>query len=300
MRQIGSLPRQDHAQVFGDYLVSIGIPNSVEQSNSAWDIWVEHDDHLDRARLELQQFLATPDDPKYRHASLQASAIRSRDQRHQKRLRQNFIDVRTSFSRAGQRLPPLTLILVILCLVVGALTWFGNDPRLLQYLWISSIPDPDTPWAGLIQFRHGQLWRLITPIFVHYGPMHLIFNLLWLLDLGAIIERKRGALFLAAVVLASAIPSNLAQYLATGSGFGGMSGVVYTLFGYVWMKSRLEPHEGLHIQDTTVLIMIAWLFICMTGWVGPIANTAHVVGLLVGLALGVARPTLRRLRRYTR
>ena len=30
--------------------------------------------------------------------------------------------------------------------------------------------------------------------------------------------------------------------------------------------------------------MMAWLFICMTGFMGPIANAAHVIGLVVGAA----------------
>ena len=36
------------------------------------------------------------------------------------------------------------------------------------------------------------------------------------------------------------------------------------------------------------MIMIAWLFLCMTGLVGPVANTAHVVGLVVGAAIAYA------------
>lgn len=65
-----------------------------------------------------------------------------------------------------------------------------------------------------------------------------------------------------------------------------MSGVVYALFGYVWMKGRYQPHLGMGVRQQTVLVMLGWLVLCMTGWVGPIGNAAHVMGLIVGMAFG--------------
>jgi GlpG protein len=84
------------------------------------------------------------------------------------------------------------------------------------------------------------------------------------------------------------IPSNLAQYMMAGPWFGGMSGVVYGLFGYVWMKGKYSPHEGMALHPQTVFYMIAWFVLCFTGWVGSIANSAHAVGLLMGMAFGIA------------
>jgi len=77
--------------------------------------------------------------------------------------------------------------------------------------------------------------------------------------------------------------------------FGGMSGVLYGLFGYAWMKSRFEPGLGLWVDQGTVVILIAWFFLCMTGLVGPIANAAHAGGLVSGLVIGVAPTLWRRL-----
>ena len=67
--------------------------------------------------------------------------------------------------------------------------------------------------------------------------------------------------------------------------FGGMSGVVYGLFGYVWIKSTFCPEPGFATSQGTVIILLGWLFLCMTGAIGPIANIAHVVGLVVGMAV---------------
>ena len=152
----------------------------------------------------------------------------------------------------------------------------------------ASLTIPFYRFSDLTEIRHGQVWRLISPILIHFGIMHILFNVLMLRDLGSLIEVRRGMLLMGALVLVSAIVSNLAQYWWSGPGFGGLSGVVYALFGYAWMQSRLFPQRNIQIHPDTVFIMLAWLVLCMTGWVGDIANTAHVVGLLVGMAIGAA------------
>ncbi|HEV8293260.1 MAG TPA: rhomboid family intramembrane serine protease, partial [Tepidisphaeraceae bacterium] len=114
-------------------------------------------------------------------------------------------------------------------------------------------------------------------------------------DLGFMIEQQKGAWWLAILVLVTGIPSNLAQYVMAGPWFGGMSGVVYGLFGYVWMKGKFSPHEGIALHPHTVFYMIAWFVVCFTGLVGAIANTAHAVGLIIGMAFGIAGYLRRRI-----
>jgi GlpG protein len=124
--------------------------------------------------------------------------------------------------------------------------------------------------------------------------------------LGSRIEERRGWWRLLLLVLICAVPSNLAQYYLgnmTVDGdhlafyfsprFGGMSGVVYGLFGYVWMKSVFEPDVGLSIQPSTVFYLMAWFFLCMSSEFQKatgtsVANMAHGVGLLCGVGVGVA------------
>jgi GlpG protein len=76
-----------------------------------------------------------------------------------------------------------------------------------------------------------------------------------------------------------------------------MSGVNYALFGYIWIKQRYEPYLGLGISDQSSLILIVWLFLCMTGWVGPVANAGHVGGLLAGVAVAGLPVLFKRMRR---
>src|SRR5262249_15911482 len=145
----------------------------------------------------------------------------------------------------------------------------------------------------------GEVWRLVTPIFMHFGLqgipiIHLLFNMGWLVALGTMIELRRDSLTLALVVLVTAIVSNLAEYaymdryLEKYYVFGGMSGVVYGLFGYIWMKSLYEPEQGMILHPNSVSIMLIWLVLCMTGILGPVANAAHVAGLIAGIILGVS------------
>jgi GlpG protein len=110
--------------------------------------------------------------------------------------------------------------------------------------------------------------------------------MMWLYDLGGMVEARQGRLRLGLIVLVIAVLSNLGQYWMAGPIFGGMSGVVYGLLGYVWMRGKFDPASGLFLHQTTVLMMLIWFFVCLFGWVGRVANTAHAVGLVVGMAWG--------------
>ena len=140
---------------------------------------------------------------------------------------------------------------------------------------------------SLPEIRGGEIWRLFTPMFIHFGPIHLICNMLWLRDLGSMVEGRQSSLHLAILTLVIAACSNVAQFYIGGApNFGGMSGVVYGLLGYVWMRGKFDPGSGLFLHPSTVIMMIIWFFACYTGLLGPIANTAHAVGLVMGMAWG--------------
>ncbi|HEV2294335.1 MAG TPA: rhomboid family intramembrane serine protease [Tepidisphaeraceae bacterium] len=309
MRLIGSIPTETDAKRFGDYLLAAGMRNSVEEGASGWAVWVEHDDHLEAAKAELETFRANPGDAKYNGVARKAEKIRSAEDKRQERLRKRYHDVRTSWGSTRQWAQPVTIGLILLSLLAAAATAVGESVTgpAMNALRIQSVQFVEegehivgvrAPVQPLHDVRRGQVWRLITPIFLHFGPIHLIFNMFWLFDLGGQIERARGSLFLAALVLAGAIVPNLAEYFWSGPLFGGMSGVVYALFGYVWIKGKYEPHLNMGVSQQTVLIMMVWLVICMIGVMGQnIANAAHLIGLMVGVAMAYGPIELRRMRR---
>jgi GlpG protein len=65
-----------------------------------------------------------------------------------------------------------------------------------------------------------------------------------------------------------------------------MSGVIYGLLGYVWLRGKFDPASGLFLHPSTVTMMIIWFFACFTRWLGPIGNWAHAAGLVMGMAWG--------------
>ncbi|MCF7981338.1 MAG: rhomboid family intramembrane serine protease [Pseudomonadales bacterium] len=133
----------------------------------------------------------------------------------------------------------------------------------------------------------GEVWRLITPIFLHFNLMHLVFNMLMLWVFGVKIELRGERLLLLSLVVGSAIFSNVAQYYVSGSGFGGMSGVVYAILAYCWLWDRLQPTRAYGFPAALMGLMMFWLALGYTDllhWAGfgSMANTAHLSGLVFG------------------
>mgnify|MGYP001030040235 CR=1 FL=1 len=132
----------------------------------------------------------------------------------------------------------------------------------------------------------------MTPAFLHFGWLHIVFNCLWLWELGSRVERVLGHFNLAMLFLVIAVLANGAQYVHTGpSLFGGMSGVVYGLLGFAWVAPLLQPAWRIQPSRPIMLLMVGWLVICMLGVIEAlggvaVANAAHLGGLLSGAALG--------------
>ncbi len=128
------------------------------------------------------------------------------------------------------------------------------------------------------------------PIFLHGGFLHLFFNMWWMKDLGAPIERAHSSRYLALLVLVIALLSNATGYAFIGPNFVGMSGVVYGLFGFLWMRGRFDPAGPLQMDPgltAMLLVFFALGFFADEAGLGfKIANSVHAGGLLSGAAAG--------------
>ena len=131
-----------------------------------------------------------------------------------------------------------------------------------------------------------QIWRYVTPIFIHFNALHILFNMSWLRTLGNAIEFVRGTRRFLGLVLFVAVVSNVAQFIWSGPAFGGMSGVDFGLIGYIWMKGKTQPQYGLALPQQQVVMSMLWMLLCIGGAFGPIANAAHVGGFLAGIVIG--------------
>jgi Cytoplasmic N-terminal domain of rhomboid serine protease len=127
MRLLTTLPDERSARRFEQFLLALPLPCSLEQTPNGWNLWIEREDDLDRARTELLQFQADPANPRYAAAAPQARALQKQQQEREQRLRENYIDYRTSSTPGlAQSFPVATYILIALCLLFAALTQLGS------------------------------------------------------------------------------------------------------------------------------------------------------------------------------
>ncbi|MBA1196154.1 rhomboid family intramembrane serine protease [Pseudomonas plecoglossicida] len=197
----------------------------------------------------------------------------------------------------------VTAGVLLLCVVVAAITGLGDNLSTLswftfldfrvqgEYLYFNSLAQ------GL---SDGQWWRLVSPMLLHFGFLHLAMNGMWYWELGKRIELRQGPWLLLLLTLLFSLISNLAQHLVGGpSLFGGLSGVLYGLLGYVWLYQWLAPNPHYRLPKGVLVMMLIWLVVCLTGVVGQlgfgqIANAAHVGGLLIGCLTGLLGGALAR------
>ena len=138
----------------------------------------------------------------------------------------------------------------------------------------------------------NEWWRLITPMFIHFSPTHLIFNSLWIYILGREIEQLDGKIIFIILILFTSISSNYLQYSFSGpSLFGGLSGVVYGLLGYCFVSETFLRISKFSFPPAIYIFMFVWLLIGFTGFLdllgfGKLANFAHLGGLLSGILSG--------------
>ncbi len=297
MRPIGRLQDEATARRFGGFLHDRGIDNQVDPTlHGDWEVWILDDDNLESSRALFEQFRRDPKDPMFSNGS-HAAARRKQDEASPVPRRARLVNAGTFFYVSPVPLGLLSLALIAVSIAVTLLTKFGEHNQLTQLLSISRFPTAighQIHWDRLLpEVRHGEIWRLFTPMFLHFNVLHILFNMLWLRDLGSMIEARKSPWFLLLLTLVLAGTSNVGQYLWDGPHFGGMSGVVYGLLGYIWMQGKFNPASRLALHPQTVTFMIVWFFVCLAGLMGPIANTAHGVGLVVGVAWGFVDARLR-------
>jgi membrane associated rhomboid family serine protease len=134
-------------------------------------------------------------------------------------------------------------------------------------------------------------WRLVTTSLPHGGLLHLFFNLYWLIQFGRKLEGRYGPAAMAGIICLTSAASIGAEWAFFHGGVG-LSGVVYGLFGMLWMLSRLDDRElSGSMPKETVRLMVGWFFVCIVlTWanIWNIANVAHGVGCGIGVLLGQA------------
>jgi len=133
----------------------------------------------------------------------------------------------------------------------------------------------------------GEIWRLVTPIFLHSGFSHVLFNSFSLVLFGPALERLLGRFRFTWVYLATGVSANLATLLIEPVTYIhlGASGAIFGLFGmYI---SLIVFRKHLLSKDNRQLITtIAVISIIMTFLQPNINIISHLFGFLSGFLIG--------------
>tara|TARA_B100000780_G_scaffold275731_2_gene242941 strand:+ start:761 stop:1624 length:864 start_codon:yes stop_codon:yes gene_type:complete len=275
-----------YADSLASYLKSQRIPVQVHHvpEEDQYVLVLDNDNDHARAMEICQTFIKAPNDPKYQQAAWQHSERTDVpvEQAPGNSMRRWLVSLRRS---------PVTGVILILCTLIFGASLVGLFQPIAAALMIM-------PLGNLLQ--NHEWWRLLGPAFIHFSVLHFIFNLLWWSMLGSQVERKFGSSFIIILFVVTALVSNLAQLMVSGPNFGGLSGVVYGLVGFVWITGWLRPQWGLYLPKAIVGFMLVWLLLGFADvlWVN-MANAAHTAGLMSGcvmawlLTLGSGKPTAR-------
>ncbi|PWC14778.1 rhomboid family intramembrane serine protease GlpG [Brenneria corticis] len=252
------------AQAFVDYMQTRNVRLEMRTAGQEAELWLADDLQLDEVRQALEIFLRDPFNPRYQAASWHTGSTDS-GIRYQR-----FSYLQTLKQRAG----PLTLSIIIAAIAVFLLMQISGYEPVMAWL---SYPD-----AG----QELQLWRWFSHALLHFSLLHILFNLMWWWYLGGPVEKVLGTGKLLMITLVSSVASGWAQSWFSGVHFGGLSGVVYALMGYVWLRGEREPEGRLFMPRSLMAFAVLWLIAGYFDILGmSIANAAHVAGLVVGLLM---------------
>jgi len=198
---------------------------------------------------------------------------------------------------------PVTALVLLAALLVAGLTLLGDNFDAIRWLTFLDfrIHGEYATFLPLSEsLAAGQWWRIVSPMLIHFGILHLAMNGLWYWELGRRIEIRQGSWHLLGLTLLFSAVSNYVQYSFGGpSLFGGLSGVLYGLLGHCWIFQMLAPNPIYRLPRGVLVMMLIWLALCLSGLVsmlgfGDIANGAHVGGLIIGCITGLLGGALAR------
>lgn len=280
MIRVAAVPHDVALERFSNWLWQQGVHHEIEQDAYHQVLWIEGEHLREPVLNALSEYMEDP-------ASRRSSASEAPPRRQA---------VVGGHWQASPGQAKLTLGLIILAGIVAWLSGFGARDELVaaltivnpfEYMGAQTLDQRLDALASTL--AQGQVWRLFTPDILHFGVSHLVFNAVMLWYLGSQIEVLDGKGHWVGVVVISSLAANIPQYLLTGPLFGGLSGVVYAVLGYVWIANRFRP--TFMFPPALMTVAVVWLLIGFTPLTeallgASMANAAHLGGLMAGLAYG--------------
>jgi rhomboid protease GluP len=185
---------------------------------------------------------------------------------------------RTESFREFIRLYPIVSFIVAIHIVLYLLTVLPFFPN----YWFMET------FAGVnLYIIQGEVWRLITPTFMHSGFSHMLFNSFSLVLFGPALERMLGKGRFLLVYLVSGVVANVATLMFEPLTYThvGSSGAIFGLFGY-YIAIILFRKKWLSNENTQIILTICVISLVMTFLQPNINIIAHLFGLLGGFLIG--------------
>lgn len=266
MLMITSFANPRVAQAFVDYMQTQGVILTIQHHQQS-DIWLADESQAERVRAELARFMENPGDPRYLAASWQSGQTSNG-------LHYRGLPLRAALQERGG---PLTVFIFAACVLVFALMNIIGDQAVM--IWLA------WPFNDAVQY---EAWRYFTHAVMHFSLVHIIFNLFWWWYLGGAVEKRLGSGKLLVITVISALLSGFLQFKLSGPWFGGLSGVVYALIGYVWLRGERDLERPVYLPRglaifTGVILIAEWFGVSAMNS----ATGAHTAGLLIGLAMAL-------------
>lgn len=174
-----------------------------------------------------------------------------------------------------------TIILILANLIVFAITSLGGENYLILLAQVGEL------------FYQGYYWQIFTSMFVHFGILHILFNMYGLFYFGRLNEMNFSVRQYLAIYFGAGLLGNVMSLILIPPNVpaGGASGAIFGLLGsYVSIERRAN----------NMVMGLLYAFLIFVQSSGPGVNIfAHLFGLLAGLALGfLFTTTAKALRRY--
>jgi membrane associated rhomboid family serine protease len=183
---------------------------------------------------------------------------------------------KTAFGGRRPNTPVVTYALIAINVAMFVLQTASKDVDRQLVLWTPAV-------------AYGELYRLLTSAFMHYGLPHILFNMWALYVVGPQLESWLGRTRFIALYVLSALGGSVLVYLLSpvNAATAGASGAIFGLFGATFALAR---RLNIDVKWVVGLIVINLAFTFLAPALGsqPISWQGHVGGLITGAAVGWA------------
>lgn len=283
MHRIKELEAGEDLSGFSTWLGHQGVKHRITRESDVQVLWLDNPDHAEPVLAALEQYI-------------------SRDDVRDKVEQTIRAPIRGGRWQPSPRHSPLVFGVIVVAALAAWLTGLGENVLSLLFMYVDPQAHDWSTFGNRVEaltasLASGQVWRLVSPDFLHFSLMHIVFNSVMLWFLASQVEWMDGRGRFVALFLATSLASNTLQYLVSGPLFGGLSGVVYGVLGYCWLSQQRQPR--FQFPPALVTFALVWMIIGFTPlpvWlgIGRMANEAHLGGFLGGLLMALLMPPPRR------